>query len=102
MLFLRKITGIVKRKGGQGHTSTCLIHPKCVTFPDLIPDRFTRDRGGEEFPVRLRIQMSAVEGEAIALSNRMVPVALHLVYALGDEAGAIVFFFVVLVMVVFV
>lgn len=67
-------------------TGNSLIDPKSHALEDGAADFRAHDSGGEELPVRLGVQVSAVEREAIFLAHDVVPVALHLVDVLGHEA----------------
>lgn len=80
--------GVGRGRGGKGGglTGDGLVDPKSNAFEDSTPDLLTHHRGREKLPISLRVQMSAVEGEAIALPDDIIPVALHLVDVLGDEA----------------
>ena len=51
-----------------------LVEPLGHAFQDLGADGFGRDGRGEEFPVGLRVEVAAVEGEAEALADGVVPV----------------------------
>jgi hypothetical protein len=67
-------------------TGNGLVNPKSHALEDGAADFRAHDGGGEELPVRLGVQVSAVEREAVFLPHDVVPVALHLVDVLGHEA----------------
>ena len=69
--------------------SASLIEPLRHAFQDLGADGFRCDSRSEEFPVGFGVQVTAVEGQAVALADGMVPVRLNFVDVAGDEAGAI-------------
>ena len=69
------------------HTRTSLVHPKRHTLQNHRARLVPRDRHGEELPVGFRVQVSAVEGQAVALADSEVPIALELVDMLGNETG---------------
>ena len=80
--------GIMKiRKGTIG---AGFVEPTGDTLEDLGADGAARDGGREEFPVRFGVEVAAVEGEAVALADGVVPVGLDPVDAVGDEAGGAV------------
>ena len=79
-----RLMEIRKRAIGTG-----LIEPLGHAFQNLRTDRFGRDGRGEELPVRFRVEVAAVEGQAVALADGVVPVRLDLVDVVGDEAGAV-------------
>ena len=64
-----------------------LIEPLGHTLQDLGSDRFRGDGRGEEFPVRFGVEVAAVQGQAVALADGVVPVRLDFVDVAGDEAG---------------
>ncbi len=70
-------------------TGNSLVDPKRHTLQDRTADFVTHHGGGEELPIGLGVQMSAVEREAVALTHDVIPVALHLVNALRHEAGLV-------------
>ncbi len=74
------------RKGAIG---AGLIEPLGDTLQDLGTDGLRGDGRGEEFPVGFRVEVAAVEGQAVALADGVVPVRLDLVDVVGDEAGAL-------------
>ena len=74
------------RKGAVGAS---LIEPLGHAFQNLGANGFGRDGRGEKFPVRFRVEVAAVEGQAVALADGVVPVRLDFVDMVGDEAGAV-------------
>ena len=66
-----------------------LIEPLGHTLQDLGTDSFRGDGRGEEFPVRLGVEVAAVQGQAVALTDGVVPVRLDFVDVAGDEAGTV-------------
>ena len=73
----------------KGTIGTGLIEPLGHAFQNLRTDGFGRDGGGEELPVGFGVEVAAVEGQAVALADGVVPVRLDLVDAVGDEAGSV-------------
>lgn len=65
-----------------------LIEPLGYTFQYLGTDRFRGDGRGEEFPVGLGVEVTAVQGQAVALADGVVPVRLDLVDVAGDKASS--------------
>ena len=51
-----------------------LIEPLGHAFQDLGTDGFAGDGRGEELPVGFRVEVTAVEGQAVALADGVVPV----------------------------
>lgn len=74
------------RKGAVGAS---LIEPLGHAFQNLGANGFGRDGRGEKFPVRFRVEVAAVEGQAVALADGVVPVRLDFVDMVGDEAGTV-------------
>lgn len=66
-------------------TGNSLIDPKRHALEDGATDLLAHDCRRKEFPVRLGVQVSAVEREAVFLPHDVVPVALDLVDVLGNE-----------------
>ena len=75
---------IGKRAIGAG-----LIEPLGYTFQYLGTYRFRGDGRGEEFPVRLGVEVTAVQGQAVALADGVVPVRLDFVDVAGDKASTV-------------
>lgn len=75
---------IGKRTVGAG-----LVEPLGDAFQDLGTDGFRRDGRGEELPVGFRVEVAAVEGQAVLLADGVVPLGLDFVNVGGDEAGAL-------------
>ena len=73
----------------KGTIGTSLIEPLGHAFQNLGTDGLGRDGGGEELPVGFGVEVAAVEGQAVALADGVVPIRLDLVDAVGDEAGAV-------------
>lgn len=65
-----------------------LVEPLGHALQDLGADGRRGDGRGEELPVGLRVEVAAVEGEAVALADGVVPLRLDPVDVVGDEAGA--------------
>ena len=53
---------------------TGFIEPLGHAFQYLGTDGFGRDGRSEEFPVGFRVEVAAVEGQAVALADGVVPV----------------------------
>lgn len=58
----------------KGTIGARLVEPFRHALQDLGADGFARDGGGEEFPVGFGVEVAAVEGEAVALADGVVPV----------------------------
>ena len=63
-----------------------LIEPLGYTLQDLGTDRFRGDGRGEELPVGLGVEVAAVQGQAVALADGVVPVRLDFVDIAGYKA----------------
>ena len=72
-----------------------LVEPLGYTLQDLGTDRFRGDGRGEEFPVGLGVEVAAVQGQAVALADGVVPVRLDFVDVAGDKADILCFVIVV-------
>ena len=59
------------RKGTIGFR---LVEPLGHAFQNLGTDGSGRDGRGEELPVGFRVEVAAVEGQAVALADGVVPV----------------------------
>lgn len=79
-------TGPQKLGGKNALTGHSLIDPDRHALEDGGAHFRAHDGGGEELPIRLGIEVSAVERETVFLPHDVVPVALHLVDVLGHEA----------------
>ena len=66
-------------------TGTGLVYPEGIALPDFLSHAITSDTSGKEFPVRLGVQVSAIHGQAIALTNSVVPFALDFVDVMGNK-----------------
>ena len=66
-------------------TGTGLIYPEGIALPDFLSHAIASDTSGEEFPVRLGVQLSAIHRQAIALTNSVVPFALDFVDVMGNK-----------------
>lgn len=77
--------GVVKI--GKGAIGDCLVDPTRHTVEHVCAHVLGRDGGGFELPVRLGVQVAAVEGEPVFLEHRGVPVGLQLVDVVGNEVG---------------
>ena len=73
----------------EGPVGAGLVEPLSDALEDLGADGRRRDGRGEELPVGLGVEVAAVEGEAVALADGVVPVGLDSVDVVGDEAGAV-------------
>ena len=58
----------------EGAIGAGLVEPFGYAFQDLGPDGFRRDGRGEELPVGFGVEVAAVEGQAVALADGVVPV----------------------------
>ena len=58
----------------KGTIGTGFVEPLGHAFQNLGADGFGRDGGGEEFPVGFGVEVAAVEGETVALTDGVVPV----------------------------
>lgn len=58
----------------KGTIGTGFIEPLGHALQNLGTDGFGRDGRGEEFPVRFRVEVAAIEGQAVALADEVVPV----------------------------
>lgn len=75
----------------MNHTGRGLIQPKRIALPDFLPYAIARNASGEELPVTLRVQVSAIHWQAVVLANGVVPVTLHFVDAVRYEARRVAF-----------
>ena len=66
-----------------------LIEPLGYTFQDLRTDGFRGDGRGEEFPVGFGVEVTAVQRQAVALADGVVPVGLDFVDVAGDKASTV-------------
>ena len=67
-------------------TGNSLIDPDGHALKNRSSNLLAHDSRREELPVRLGVQMSAVEREAVFLAHDVVPVALDLVDVLRHKA----------------
>jgi len=71
----------------EGTIGDRLVEPEGDGIQNLVANRPAGHGHGEEFPVRLCIQMTAVQWKSISLPYVVIPFGLHCVNASRDETN---------------